>query len=172
MLPSGSASGDLCSLQIADGPWLVFLTGTHHGVPDPGPVQAAQQIIELQEAAQINAGLQPTNLGRNNSLHDMKTVVKTWRNRLPIVSDDLSHWSSVFMWRQHHYQGKPPWSGMHSSCNFPDAPLFWCHVSVLLCFPPLPLLSDVLFSGRLGQWWLVWEGLGGGSERCGEPPTR
>lgn len=68
--------------------------------------QAAQQIIELQEAAQINMGLQPTNLGRNTSLHDMKTVVKTWRNRLPIVSDDLSHWSSIFMWRQHHYQGR------------------------------------------------------------------
>ncbi|TSK14648.1 Transformation/transcription domain-associated protein [Bagarius yarrelli] len=67
-------------------------------------LQAAQQIIELQEAAQINMGLQPTNLGRNTSLHDMKTVVKTWRNRLPIVSDDLSHWSSIFMWRQHHYQ--------------------------------------------------------------------
>ncbi|XP_041829403.1 transformation/transcription domain-associated protein isoform X1 [Melanotaenia boesemani] len=67
-------------------------------------LQAAQQIIELQEAAQINTGLQPANLGRNTSLHDMKTVVKTWRNRLPIVSDDLSHWSSIFMWRQHHYQ--------------------------------------------------------------------
>uniref|UniRef100_A0A8C2Z7V4 Transformation/transcription domain-associated protein n=1 Tax=Cyclopterus lumpus TaxID=8103 RepID=A0A8C2Z7V4_CYCLU len=67
-------------------------------------LQAAQQIIELQEAAQINAGLQLANLGRNTSLHDMKTVVKTWRNRLPIVSDDLSHWSSIFMWRQHHYQ--------------------------------------------------------------------
>lgn len=67
-------------------------------------LQAAQQIIELQEAAQINSGLQPSNLGRNTSLHDMKTVVKTWRNRLPIVSDDLSHWSSIFMWRQHHYQ--------------------------------------------------------------------
>nr|XP_033963173.1 transformation/transcription domain-associated protein isoform X1 [Pseudochaenichthys georgianus] len=67
-------------------------------------LQAAQQIIELQEAAQINSGLQPANLGRNTSLHDMKTVVKTWRNRLPIVSDDLSHWSSIFMWRQHHYQ--------------------------------------------------------------------
>ncbi|XP_051523334.1 transformation/transcription domain-associated protein isoform X2 [Myxocyprinus asiaticus] len=67
-------------------------------------LQSAQQIIELQEAAQINAGLQPANLGRNTSLHDMKTVVKTWRNRLPIVSDDLSHWSCIFMWRQHHYQ--------------------------------------------------------------------
>lgn len=101
--------------------------------------QAAQQIIELQEAAQINAGLQPTNLGRNNSLHDMKTVVKTWRNRLPIVSDDLSHWSSVFMWRQHHYQGKPTWSSMHSSCNSPGALLCWFHVFVLFCFCfPLP----------------------------------
>lgn len=39
----------------------------------------------------------------------MKTVVKTWRNRLPIVSDDLSHWSSIFMWRQHHYQGMAFW---------------------------------------------------------------
>ncbi|XP_051959306.1 transformation/transcription domain-associated protein [Xyrauchen texanus] len=67
-------------------------------------LQSAQQIIELQEAAQINAGLQPANLGRNTSLHDMKTVVKTWRNRLPIVFDDLSHWSCIFMWRQHHYQ--------------------------------------------------------------------
>lgn len=74
--------------------------------PSASFTQAAQQIIELQEAAQINMGLQPANLGRNTSLHDMKTVVKTWRNRLPIVSDDLSHWSSIFMWRQHHYQGK------------------------------------------------------------------
>ena len=64
----------------------------------------------------------------------MKTVVKTWRNRLPIVSDDLSHWSSVFMWRQHHYQGKPAWSSMHSSCNFPDTPLFWFHVLVVFLF--------------------------------------
>lgn len=170
MLPWGSESGDLYSPQIADGLRLVFLMGTHRGVPDPGPIQAAQQIIELQEAAQINAGLQPTNLGRNNSLHDMKTVVKTWRNRLPIVSDDLSHWSSVFMWRQHHYQGKPTWSGMHSSCNFPDArcPGFMSRFCCVFFFSPL---SDVLFSGRFGQWWLVWERQGVGSERWGEPPN-
>lgn len=40
-----------------------------------------------------------------NSLHDMKAIVKTWRNRLPVISDDLSHWSEIFTWRQHHYQG-------------------------------------------------------------------
>lgn len=41
--------------------------------------QAAQQIMELQEAAQIHTGLQPPNVGRSTSLHDMKAIVKTWR---------------------------------------------------------------------------------------------
>lgn len=27
-----------------------------------------------------------------------------YRNRLPMISDDLSHWSDIFTWRQHHYQ--------------------------------------------------------------------
>ncbi|XP_033762056.1 transformation/transcription domain-associated protein-like [Pecten maximus] len=67
-------------------------------------LQAAQQIMELQEAAQINQGLQPANITRSSSLHDMKAIVKTWRNRLPMISDDLSHWSDIFTWRQHHYQ--------------------------------------------------------------------
>ncbi|KAL1465116.1 hypothetical protein WDU94_004709 [Cyamophila willieti] len=56
-------------------------------------LQASQQIIELQEASQIP-----------NSLNDMNATVKTWRTRLPVISDNLSHWSDVFMWRQHHYQ--------------------------------------------------------------------
>uniref|UniRef100_A0A8D8UEY6 Transformation/transcription domain-associated protein n=1 Tax=Cacopsylla melanoneura TaxID=428564 RepID=A0A8D8UEY6_9HEMI len=66
-------------------------------------LQAAQQIMELQEAAQIHQSLIH---GRTapNSLHDMKATVKTWRNRLPVIADDLSHWSDVFIWRQHHYQ--------------------------------------------------------------------
>ncbi|XP_074658755.1 transformation/transcription domain-associated protein-like [Tubulanus polymorphus] len=67
-------------------------------------LQAAQQIMELQEASQINLGLQPANIGRQSSLHDMKAIVKTWRNRLPMISDNLSHWSDIFTWRQHHYQ--------------------------------------------------------------------
>lgn len=59
--------------------------------------------MELQEAAMIHQGILS---GRNstNSLHDMKATVKTWRNRLPVIADDLSHWSDVFTWRQHHYQ--------------------------------------------------------------------
>lgn len=64
-------------------------------------LQAAQQIMELQEACQIHQGLLQS---RISSLHDMKAIVKTWRNRLPVVADDLSHWSDIFTWRQHHYQ--------------------------------------------------------------------
>ena len=64
-------------------------------------LQAAQQVMELNEAAQIHQGLLH---GKQNSLHDMKAIVKTWRNRLPVISDDLSHWSEIFTWRQHHYQ--------------------------------------------------------------------
>jgi transformation/transcription domain-associated protein len=56
--------------------------------------------MELQEAAQIHQALQH---GRSNSLHDMKATIKTWRNRLPVIADDLSHWSDIFTWRQHHY---------------------------------------------------------------------
>ncbi|KAG8225079.1 hypothetical protein J437_LFUL000058 [Ladona fulva] len=64
-------------------------------------LQAAQQIMELQEALQIHQGLLHSG---NSSLHDMKAIVKTWRNRLPVIADDLSHWSDIFTWRQHHYQ--------------------------------------------------------------------
>lgn len=63
-------------------------------------LQAAQQIMELQEAMQIHQGLLHS---RNSSVHDMKAIVKTWRNRLPVIADDLSHWSDIFAWRQQHY---------------------------------------------------------------------
>lgn len=59
------------------------------------------QVVELQEAAQIHQGLLQA---RPGTLHDVKAIVKTWRNRLPVIADDLSHWSDVFTWRQHHYQ--------------------------------------------------------------------
>ncbi|XP_017777683.1 PREDICTED: transformation/transcription domain-associated protein isoform X2 [Nicrophorus vespilloides] len=64
-------------------------------------LQAAQQIMELQEAYKIRKGLQQ---GHQNSLHEMKAIVKTWRNRLPVIADDLTHWNDIFTWRQHHYE--------------------------------------------------------------------
>lgn len=64
-------------------------------------LQVSQQIMELQEASQIHQDLQ-----RKQALpfHDMKSIVKTWRNRLPVIADDLTHWNDIFTWRQHHYQ--------------------------------------------------------------------
>ncbi|KAL3212162.1 hypothetical protein MRX96_000802 [Rhipicephalus microplus] len=71
-------------------------------------LQAAQQIMELQEAAQIHQGLLSagSTVGRPapTSVYDMRAIVKTWRNRLAVLTDDLSHWSDIFTWRQHHYQ--------------------------------------------------------------------
>ncbi|XP_046847243.1 transformation/transcription domain-associated protein-like isoform X2 [Xenia sp. Carnegie-2017] len=66
-------------------------------------LQASQQIVELLEASQIRTGIQPQSIGRNTSLHDMKAIIKTWKNRLPMISDGLSHWSDIFHWRHHHY---------------------------------------------------------------------
>lgn len=57
--------------------------------------------MELQEAYQIHKGIIQ---GHQNSLHDMKAIVKTWRNRLPVIADDLLHWNDIFTWRQHQYQ--------------------------------------------------------------------
>jgi len=49
-------------------------------------VQAAQQVMELQEAAQISQGLQTANVGRDTSVHDMKAIVKTWRYSVLLVA--------------------------------------------------------------------------------------
>ena len=64
-------------------------------------LRAAQQIMELQEAYQIHKCLLQNH---QNSIHDMKATVKTWRNRLPVIADDLTHWNDIFTWRQQHYQ--------------------------------------------------------------------
>uniref|UniRef100_UPI00359021B0 transformation/transcription domain-associated protein-like n=1 Tax=Myxine glutinosa TaxID=7769 RepID=UPI00359021B0 len=85
-------------------------------------LQAAQQIMELQEAAQIHIDLLPVNLGHVSSLRNIKTILQTWQKRVPVVSDSLSHCSSIFMWRQHHYQaiasalGSNPQSDPGGSC--------------------------------------------------------
>ncbi|EEC01899.1 transformation/transcription domain-associated protein, putative, partial [Ixodes scapularis] len=46
--------------------------------------RAAQQIMELQEAAQIHQGLLPANAGRNTSLYDMRASIHTIPS-VPIV---------------------------------------------------------------------------------------
>jgi transformation/transcription domain-associated protein len=79
-------------------------------------LQAAQQIVELQEAFQIQnnlstlAQLNQNGAGANNAanngsiLQEIKAIIKTWRARLPLISDDISYWNDIFTWRQYHYE--------------------------------------------------------------------
>ena len=78
-------------------------------------LHAAHQVMELNEAGQLhlavfNGNVPPPSGSVGSSGHertapvDLRSVIKTWKNRLPVVSDDLSRWSDIFTWRQHHYQ--------------------------------------------------------------------
>jgi transformation/transcription domain-associated protein len=85
-------------------------------------LQAAQQIVELQEAFQIQNNLLMlayssssnsttqgsgginTNTNPASYLQEIKGIIKTWRTRLPLINDDLSYWNDIFTWRQYHYE--------------------------------------------------------------------
>ncbi len=77
-------------------------------------LQAAQQIVELQEAFQIQNNLAQlsqqqqasTNTATTNQaiLQEIKAIIKTWRARLPLISDNISYWNDIFTWRQYHYE--------------------------------------------------------------------
>ncbi|CAF0709284.1 unnamed protein product [Brachionus calyciflorus] len=67
-------------------------------------LQAAQQIIELQEAFQIQQNLNSNVLNQTQALQETKGIIKTWRARLPLINDDVSYWNDIFQWRQFHYE--------------------------------------------------------------------
>uniref|UniRef100_A0A1I8HGE9 PI3K/PI4K catalytic domain-containing protein n=1 Tax=Macrostomum lignano TaxID=282301 RepID=A0A1I8HGE9_9PLAT len=69
-------------------------------------LQATQQVMELHEASGIYATLNNVSYGRTpvtttSLIHDMKSIIKTWKNRVPVIMDDLTHWHEVIQWRQH-----------------------------------------------------------------------
>lgn len=91
-------------------------------------LQASQRIIELQESAQIllsiqtntnnsgnnnmstsiiststNGNTSTTNIRQTNNIHELKTIVKTWKSRLPLINDPLSFWNDIFTWRELQY---------------------------------------------------------------------
>jgi len=66
---------------------------------------------------------------------------------MPLISDDLSHWSDIFHWRQHHYQAIvsayeaiTPTSADPQVCSLC---LLTCYLSVHLIYPACKKLSDV-----------------------------
>ncbi|XP_066149283.1 transcription-associated protein 1 isoform X2 [Euwallacea fornicatus] len=92
-------------------------------------LQAAQQIMELQEAYQIHKCLLQ-GAANPNALHDLKAIVKTWRNRLPVIADDLVHWSDIFSWRQLHYQLIVKYHDQHRDTTMATTKIgIWMHAS-------------------------------------------
>ena len=99
-------------------------------------LQGAQQIVELQEAFQIQnnlqiisnnqvnntitaAGTTASNSTTNNqtALQEIKAFMKTWRTRLPLINDDISYWYDIFTWRQYHYESFTRFYEKQASAN-------------------------------------------------------
>ncbi|BGP26145.1 transcription-associated protein 1 [Rhodotorula toruloides] len=65
-------------------------------------LQTFQQFVELQEAQQIFASLAGTNAANlDTRSNELKSIVGTWRDRLPNLWDDINVWSDLVAWRQH-----------------------------------------------------------------------
>uniref|UniRef100_A0A915BXE0 FAT domain-containing protein n=2 Tax=Parascaris univalens TaxID=6257 RepID=A0A915BXE0_PARUN len=64
-------------------------------------LQAAHQVQEVLEASAISSHLGGTLQG--SVINDVKSIIKTWRNRSPTLADAFSHWVDIHQWRLHHY---------------------------------------------------------------------
>jgi hypothetical protein len=64
-------------------------------------------VQELAESNQVCTSISNTiNASTNvqqSLVNDIKSIVKTWRNRNPTPADALTHWYDVFGWRLQHY---------------------------------------------------------------------
>ena len=65
-------------------------------------LQVFQQFVELQEVSTVFASLAHTNATNlNHRSAELKTLMQTWRERLPNLWDDINAWSDLVAWRQH-----------------------------------------------------------------------
>ncbi|KAI8643328.1 hypothetical protein BD408DRAFT_342632 [Parasitella parasitica] len=72
---------------------------THSHMP---LLQIFQQYLELSEASQIFKSLSSTtaqNLDQRSA--ELRSILGTWRERLPNMWDDINVWSDLVAWRQH-----------------------------------------------------------------------
>jgi len=61
-----------------------------------------QQFIEIQESQQILTGIAPTTQGpRTQLIPELKSIISSWRERLPNKWDDINMWNDLLSWRQH-----------------------------------------------------------------------
>ncbi|CAO3646013.1 unnamed protein product [Mucor fragilis] len=61
-----------------------------------------QQYLELHEASQVFASLVSTNVQNlEQRSNELRSILGTWRDRLPNVWDDIDMWSDTVAWRRH-----------------------------------------------------------------------
>jgi transformation/transcription domain-associated protein len=65
-------------------------------------LQIFQQYLELHEASQIFVSLVSTNVQNlEQRSTELRSILATWRDRLPNTWDDINIWSDTIAWRQH-----------------------------------------------------------------------
>ncbi|GAA6061309.1 hypothetical protein JCM10212_005423 [Sporobolomyces blumeae] len=65
-------------------------------------LQVFQQFVELQETQAIFQSLIQTNAANlDTRSSELKSILGTWRDRLPNLWDDVNIWSDLVAWRQH-----------------------------------------------------------------------
>ncbi|KAI8988247.1 hypothetical protein BDF20DRAFT_910766 [Mycotypha africana] len=65
-------------------------------------LQTFQQFLELSEASQIFSSLSNTNAQNlDQRSAELRSILGTWRERLPNTWDDINIWSDLVAWRQH-----------------------------------------------------------------------
>ncbi|KAI9486745.1 MAG: hypothetical protein EXX96DRAFT_53394 [Benjaminiella poitrasii] len=65
-------------------------------------LQVFQQYLELHESSQIFASLVNTNIQNfEQRSNELRTILGSWRERMPNPWDDIDVWSDIVAWRQH-----------------------------------------------------------------------
>ncbi|WFD31947.1 transcription-associated protein 1 [Malassezia sp. CBS 17886] len=94
--------GRICDEAIQLTLYKWYTLPTHVSQAHVPLLQIFQQFVELQEVSTVFASLAHTNA--TNLSHrsaELKTLMQTWRERLPNLWDDINAWSDLVAWRQH-----------------------------------------------------------------------
>ncbi|KAK4051001.1 transcription-associated protein 1 [Microbotryomycetes sp. JL201] len=101
-VPARKLFGKLCDegIQLALRKWY-YLPEVVSQAHTP-LLQVFQQFVELQEAQQVfNSLATTTTANLDQRSNELKSVLGTWRDRLPNQWDDINVWSDLVAWRQH-----------------------------------------------------------------------
>lgn len=94
--------GRICDEAIQLTLYKWYTLPTHVSQAHVPLLEIFQQFVELQEVSTVFASLALTNAGNlNHRSTELKTLMQTWRERLPNLWDDINAWSDLVAWRQH-----------------------------------------------------------------------